>query len=161
MRRFWEIAKNMSKYAIFGQNWPFLTKNWPKWPNFKFSSKIQKRHLFTFPETSVDAKNQKNLMREFLEKWGDERKKTENIKKKQVGPKMQKTRQKGYLFGKIEHIPYSRALLVIIWWYLILLLFSIIYSFDAKDNTKIFESFYACKSKRPPQRLPIPTNLLN
>ena len=68
MRRFGEIAKNMSKQAIFGQNWPFLTKNWPKWPNFEFSSKIQKRHLFTFPETSVDAKNQKNLMRGFLEK---------------------------------------------------------------------------------------------
>ena len=64
MRGFGEIAK----IGHFWSKLAILTKNWPKWPNFEFYSKIQKRHLFTFPETSVDAKNQKNLMRGFLEK---------------------------------------------------------------------------------------------
>merc|ERR1712148_165364 len=75
----------------FGQNWSFLTKNWPKWPNLEFSSKMQKRHLFTFPETSVDAKNQKNLMRGFLEKCGDGEK---NRKQKTEKNRKQKKKQR-------------------------------------------------------------------
>ena len=43
-------------------------KNWPKWPNFEFSSKKQNCHFFTYLETRLHAKNQKILMRGFLDK---------------------------------------------------------------------------------------------
>ena len=68
-----EVVKKNAIFGHFGPTWPILAKK----VNFLIFLENIKRHFFTLPQTSINAKYQENPTCSFIEKRGRERERDE------------------------------------------------------------------------------------